>query len=49
MKKILFVAFGMVALAFASCGNQVTGEVVSDTLDTVINDTVDTIVTDTIQ
>lgn len=49
MKKILLVAFGMVTLAFVNCGVQTTGDVVSDTIDTVIVDTVDSITADTLQ
>lgn len=53
MKKILFAVIAVVAMGFASCGNQVSpSETVDstavDTVDTVIADTIDSIAVDTI-
>lgn len=47
MKKILFVAFAMVAMSFASCGNSVksTESADSTAVDTAVVDSVDTVVT----
>lgn len=33
MKKILFAAFSVVAVGFASCGNQVKSDVTNDSTD----------------
>jgi hypothetical protein len=33
MKKILFAAFAVVAVGFASCGNQVKSDVTNDSTD----------------
>lgn len=50
MKKILFAAFAVVAVSFASCGNQVKSDVTNDstTVDTVSVDSsgVDSVKTD---
>lgn len=45
MKKILFAAFAVVAMGFASCGNKVqSGEIVDSTfVDTVAVDSVDSV------
>lgn len=46
MKKILFTALAVVAMGFASCGNQTNP---SETVDSTAVDTVDTVITDTIE
>lgn len=45
MKKILFVAFAMVAMGFVSCGNSVksTESVDSIAVDTTVVDSVDSV------
>lgn len=55
MKKIMFIFAAMVALSFASCGNQTTADaedtLAVDTVDTtevVDTVTVDTVATDTV-
>lgn len=50
MKKILFVAFVVLASSFASCGNQCKSSVGSDStsVDTTVVDSVDSVVVDTI-
>lgn len=48
MKKLVFMATVMVAMAFAACGGQTATETVTTDSDSVVVDSLDTIAVDTI-